>query len=77
MAAPSLTEGWSIVEQQSREGVAEVERARSAYIEHLREADRDEAELGRLWLHLLHAERRRDELFKTIDQITGSWRSDS
>ena len=77
MAAPSFTESWSIVEQQRREAVAEVERVRSAYIEHLRAADRDEAELGRLWWHLLRAERRRDELFKTIDQVTGSWRPDS
>lgn len=77
MAASSLIGGWAIVEQQSQEAVAQVERARGAYIEHLREADRDEADLGRLWLRFLHAKRRRDELFMRIDQVTGGWRSDS
>ena len=75
MAMSSPTKGPNIVEPRWREAVAEVERARGAYIEHLRDGDRDEAELGRLWLRLLYAERRRDELSSAIHRIAGSGRS--
>jgi hypothetical protein len=41
--------------------------ARQDYIQYLRAPDREESEVGRLWLRLWLAERRRDELFRILD----------
>jgi hypothetical protein len=54
------------VEQQWRAAIVEVERVRREYIEQLRTTDGGESESGRLWLRLWNAERRRDELFRTM-----------
>jgi hypothetical protein len=72
MSATPRTEGSGVLEQQWRSAIVEVERVRSEYAEHLRAVDRDEAELERLWLQLWIAERRRDELFRTLDRM--AWR---
>lgn len=55
------------VEAQWRAAVVQAEHARQEYAQHLRAADRDESELGRLWVRLWLAERRRDELFRRLD----------
>jgi hypothetical protein len=46
------------------EAFIEVERAFRAYDEYLRSHDDDDPSIGRLWLRLWLAERRRDELIK-------------
>jgi len=55
------------IEQAWREAVVEVEHARQEYIAYLRMTDRSENEVGRLWLQLWRAERRRDELFRMME----------
>lgn len=40
--------------------------SRVAYLQQLRQLDRDERELDRLWLRLWRAERRRDELHRLV-----------
>jgi hypothetical protein len=44
----------------------EVERAWQSYAEHVRSKGMDDPAIGRLWLRLWRAERRRDELLKTL-----------
>jgi hypothetical protein len=57
---PTFTDrAWS-------EALLEVEYARVAYLQQLRQLDRDERELDRLWLRLWRAERRRDELHRLV-----------
>jgi hypothetical protein len=41
--------------------------SRQEYVEYLRSMDTEESELGPLWLRLWRAERRRDELFRSLD----------
>lgn len=67
MPATLQSDSRDASERQWGEAVVDVEYARQDYLEHLRRVHRDEAELNRLWLRLWKAERRRDELFKTID----------
>lgn len=45
--------------------VLEVERARQAYVERLRSAENDDPAIGRLWLRLWRAERKRDRLIRS------------
>lgn len=45
----------------------QVEYARRDYAQCLNASDRNESELGRLWLRLWQAERRRDELFRRME----------
>jgi hypothetical protein len=54
------------VEQAWLQMIVEAEQARQEYTEYLRSSDREESELGRLWLRLWQAERRRDELFRNL-----------
>jgi hypothetical protein len=44
----------------------QAEGARQAYAQCLRATDQDQSELGRLWLRLWLAERRRDDLFRRL-----------
>lgn len=67
MSATPKTDGNDYVEAQWRAALVQAERARQDYAQHLRAADREESELGRLWLRLWLAERRRDELFRRLD----------
>jgi hypothetical protein len=54
-------------EQDWRDAVVEVERARVEYAKHADASDEDDRTVGRRWLRLWRAERRRDELIKTSD----------
>jgi hypothetical protein len=67
MSTLPRAEGLADVEAEWRAYVVEVEHARQDYIQYLRAPDREESEVGRLWLRLWLAERRRDELFRILD----------
>jgi hypothetical protein len=54
-------------EVQWLEAVVQVEHARQDYAQYLKSSDKVESEVGRLWLRLWLAERRRDELFRQLD----------
>lgn len=53
-------------EAEWRAALVQAEYARRDYDQCLRGPDRDESELGRLWLRLWLAERRREELFRRL-----------
>lgn len=61
-----------MLERRWRQAVLEVELAHQAYAQCVRADDRDEAELGRIWLRLWRAERLRDELGKALDGVPES-----
>jgi hypothetical protein len=67
MSASPRTEVEASVEAEWLAALVQVEHARQDYAQCLRAADREESEVGRLWLHLWLAERRRDELFRRLD----------
>jgi len=67
MSASPQTEVEANVEGEWLAALVQVEHARQDYAQYLRAADREESEVGRLWLHLWLAERRRDELFRRLD----------
>jgi hypothetical protein len=46
--------------------LVQAEYARRDYAQCLSASDRDESELGRLWMRLWLAERRREELFRQL-----------
>jgi hypothetical protein len=50
-----------------RDAAVEVELARVEYAKHADASDEDDSAVGRRWLRLWRAERRRDELIKTSD----------
>ena len=52
-------------ESEWRTTLVEVERARREYEVMLRAHESDERAIGRLWLRLWRAERRRDELLRS------------
>ena len=54
-------------DRQWRDAVVEVERARIEYAKYADASDEDDRAMGRRWLRLWRAERRRDELIKTSD----------
>jgi hypothetical protein len=49
------------------EALVQAEYARRDYAQCLKAPERDESELGRLWLRLWLAERRREELFRRLE----------
>jgi hypothetical protein len=51
-------------DREWREALVEVERARIEYAEQVEFRDEDERAVGRRWLRLWRAERRRDELIR-------------
>jgi hypothetical protein len=67
MSASPRAEMAADVEAEWRAAMVQAEHARQDYAQYLRAADREESELGRLWLRLWLAERRRDELFRRLD----------
>jgi hypothetical protein len=67
MSSTPRADGNDYVEAQWRAALVQAEQARQDYVLCLRAADREESELGRLWLRLWLAERRRDELFRRLD----------
>jgi hypothetical protein len=56
-AARSVESGAKDCEAQWKEALVQAEGARQIYTESLRATDRDDAEIGRLWLRLWLAER--------------------
>jgi hypothetical protein len=62
----SVEAGLSDGEAAWNAAFVEAEYARRDYAQCLRASDRDESELGRLWMHLWLAEGRRDELFRQL-----------
>ena len=66
MSATPRADGNDYVEAQWRAALVQAEQARQDYALCLRAADREESELGRLWLRLWLAERRREELFRRL-----------
>ena len=67
MSASPRAEMAADVEAEWGAAMVQAEHARQDYAQYLRSADREESELGRLWLRLWLAERRRDELFRRLD----------
>ena len=67
MSASPRAQMAADVEAEWGVAMVQAEHARQDYAQHLRAADREESELGRLWLRLWLAERRRDELFRRLD----------
>jgi hypothetical protein len=66
-ASSSVDSGSNDAEAAWKEALVQAENARRAYTEGLRATVEDEAELGRLWLRLWLAERRRDELLRRLE----------
>jgi len=66
-ASSSVDAGLGDIEAAWKAALVQAEYARRDYAQCLRAADRDESELGRLWLRLWLAERRRDELFRRLE----------
>ena len=56
--------GSAVKERECLEVIVEAERAWQAYAEGVRSMDTDTPAIGRLWLKLWLAERRRDELIR-------------
>lgn len=56
-------------DREWRDALVQVENLRQEYEQRVREAesDIDERGIGRLWLRLWNAERRRDELLRRMD----------
>ena len=59
-------------ERDWREALIEVERARIEYAAHADAGDEDDRAVGRSWLRLWRAERRRDELIRTPDRSSNT-----
>jgi len=59
-------------ERDWREALIEVERARIEYAAHADAGDEDDHAVGRRWLRLWRAERRRDELIRTPDRSSNT-----
>jgi hypothetical protein len=66
-ASSSVEVGSNDGEAAWKVALVQAEHARRDYAESLRATAGDEAELGRLWLRLWLAERRRDELFRRLE----------
>jgi hypothetical protein len=66
-ASSSVDSGPNDVEAAWKEALVQAQNARRDYTEGLRATVEDEAELGRLWLRLWLAERRRDELLRRLE----------
>jgi hypothetical protein len=66
-ASPSVEAGLSDGEAAWNAALIQAEYARRDYAQCLRASERDESELGRLWLLLWLAEWRRDELFRRLE----------
>ncbi len=69
MSTPPETPGEPFDEREWRNTVVEVEQLRQEYERRLSDAEseHDERAIGRLWLRLWQAERRRDELLRRRD----------
>jgi hypothetical protein len=67
MSSLSEVEAPAEAEVQWLAAVVQVEHARQDYAQYLKSPEKLEAEVGRLWLRLWRAERRRDELFRELD----------
>jgi hypothetical protein len=63
----SVEAGMSDGEAVWKAALVQAEYARQDYAQYQRASDQDESELGRLWLRLWLAERRRDELFRRLE----------
>jgi hypothetical protein len=68
MAASERTNRPDGREREWREVLVEVEEARSEYAKYAQASDEDEEAAGRRWLRLWRAERRRDDLVRTLDE---------
>jgi hypothetical protein len=66
-ASSSLGVGSNDREAAWKQALVQAERARQDYTECLRATDGDDPGLGRLWLRLWLAERRRDELLRQLE----------
>lgn len=67
MAAPETTNGPDAREREWRDVIAEVEQARMDYAKYADAREEDDHAVGRRWLRLWRAERRRDELIRSSD----------
>jgi hypothetical protein len=67
MSASERTEALEVNQRAWREALLEVERARIDYAKLTDNSDADDSAIGRRWLRLWRAERRRDELIKQSD----------
>jgi hypothetical protein len=67
MSAPERMNAIEGNERAWREVVLEVEEARLEYAKLADESDADDGAIGRRWLRLWRAERRRDELVRKSD----------
>jgi hypothetical protein len=65
MSTSRRTEVPATGERAWREALVEVEQARLEYAKHADASDEDDRAVGRRWLRLWQAERRRDELIKS------------
>lgn len=68
MLTPDKVGRADTAERDWREALIEVERARVEYAEQVDAADEDDRAVGRRWLRLWRAERRRDELVRRSDR---------
>ena len=69
MPSPLKTQADSFNEREWRHALVEIEQLRQEYARRLSATDRDgdERAIGRAWLRLWQAERRRDELLRRAD----------
>jgi hypothetical protein len=67
MSASERTEALEVNQRAWREALLEVEQARIDYAKLTDDSDVDDGAIGRRWLRLWRAERRRDELIKQSD----------
>jgi hypothetical protein len=68
MSTPEKVGRTDAGEHDWREALIEVERARIEYADHADAADEDDHAMGRRWLRLWRAERRRDDLIRMSDR---------
>jgi hypothetical protein len=67
MSASESSAEPKLGEREWREALVEVEQARVEYAKHVDANDEDDYLMGRRWLRLWRAERRRDELVRVSD----------
>jgi hypothetical protein len=67
MFTSQAIENPGVIEREWRRAVVEVEHARSRYMQYLKVNDLEDPRLGRAWLRLYRAERRRDELLLALE----------
>jgi hypothetical protein len=66
MSASTRLQVPAEVEAHWLTAVVQAENARQDYAEYLKSSDRQESEVGRLWIRLWLAERRRDDLYRRM-----------